>query len=988
MRWRWLCIALVGTIAAVCSEGWLSSRVEAQELAAPVQDNGKDPKLSSLLRRLRDAVPQKHVQPSDTSLVSMESLPKPIVEAVRARQMRITPNGEVQAYIEIDQITESVLRSIQGLGVKVQVIGDPQRTEPRNRVYTVVPTLQALVPMAMIQELENLSFVRYVALPDYAIPNTGSVDSQGDSILQADTVRSTTGGIHVDGTGISVGVISSGIGGIFATGCTACGPTANNPSPISLGDLPSATGTRNASGTLVSVSGGITAVRSYRSDMDLEDAIDGPGGAEGTGLLEIVHDLAPGTTLSFANADTTLEFEQAVDALSASNFVVVDDLSFGAPSFDGASSVSTNTATALNNNSNPIRAYITSAGNYALDHYEGLYTPSGTDGLPITGFPGNLHLFQGVPNDPLPVPGVTTDNGSFGPNFYDPVVSIPPNERVTVYLVWNDPVGTSNNDYDLFLVPLSCSGPQSGLPSPPCTISGAPLASSENPQTGTQNPVESISFLNGAASPVTLGIVIQNAKNMAAAVTFDLFIFGYGAKEGVSNHNFNTISGSIPAQSDAGGTPATVISVGAINQVQCPSPDNCTGLLERFSSQGPTQTTPQAPTPRIKPDLVAVDEVCITGAAGFGNTITSADLAAGVNCPVVAPTPYTPKLFGGTSAAAPHVAAVTALLLQAAPCLLNSSYNAGKGTPSSARVSIYNALTKGFAQSLPGYLEPVQNNQEGWGLVNALTSATGMLPLASAGANQTVSATSSGGSSVVLTGSGTDPNGCPLMAIQWSGDCGNGIASALHATVVCPIGVNTVRVGVSNNGSSFLPQSQVPYFTITVTDFMLSAAPTTATGPPGGSAIYTITVAPTAQGAFSSPVALSCSSGLPAGATCAFSPISVTPGAPGATSTLTIYTQGFGSSTRVMWPVFPHARLTSTEMIFASIVVAAFGLYSKRFRVRRAAGVVIGLVVFATLLGLSSCGSHTSTKPVTSTVTITGNSNQLSHTATVTLTVQ
>jgi hypothetical protein len=40
-------------------------------------------------------------------------------------------------------------------------------------------------------------------------------------------------------------------------------------------------------------------------------------GAEGTALLEIVHDLAPGAQLAFANADTDLAFNQAVNFLAA-----------------------------------------------------------------------------------------------------------------------------------------------------------------------------------------------------------------------------------------------------------------------------------------------------------------------------------------------------------------------------------------------------------------------------------------------------------------------------------------------------------------------------------------------------------------------------------------------------------------------------------------------------------------------------------------------
>ena len=63
-------------------------------------------------------------------------------------------------------------------------------------------------------------------------------------------------------------------------------------------------------------------------------------------MLEIVHDLAPGAQLYFANeADgTCMTFEQAVDFLALNTDVVVDDESCLTPPFDGTSDVSTNTA--------------------------------------------------------------------------------------------------------------------------------------------------------------------------------------------------------------------------------------------------------------------------------------------------------------------------------------------------------------------------------------------------------------------------------------------------------------------------------------------------------------------------------------------------------------------------------------------------------------------------------------------------------------------
>src|SRR5262249_22078825 len=152
----------------------------------------------------------------------------------------------------------------------------------------------------------------------------------------------------------------------------------------------------------------------------------------GTALLEIVHELAPGAKLSFANADTDMAFAQAVSFLAASNDVVLDDISFFGEPYDGTSAVSTNTARALNNTSYPIRAYCTSVGNAADEHYYGTYVDSGLDGASISGIttPGHLHLFQSS--------GDTTDVLGLGSQPYN-VIQLPQNGEVAIFLTWDDP---------------------------------------------------------------------------------------------------------------------------------------------------------------------------------------------------------------------------------------------------------------------------------------------------------------------------------------------------------------------------------------------------------------------------------------------------------------------------------------------------------------------------------------------------------------------
>jgi len=471
----------------------------APDGATPEPEPRKHPKLSTPLAELARALPQQRgLIPEGQRIApptgfSLRTLPKSGRDAVRTRMMRINKDAEVQVYILVTEVTEQNLRELQNAGAKIEL------QDKRQRI------VQARIPVTRLEEVAALPFVRFVRLPDYGIPGTGSVTTQGDAILKADQVRSMLG---VDGTGVRVGVISDGINGIFATGCTTCGPRTATPSPISTGDLPSATGTRNANGTLTLASGGITA-QSFSADGDLE------AGAEGTAMLEIVHDLAPGAQLLFANFETSLDFNEAVNFLSANADVVVDDIQFveipplgfsGAMPYDGTGAVSTNTASAFNSDANPIRARFVVPSNFARQHYREDFFDSGVDGAPIVGLPGNLHLFQRTAS--------TSDVLGLGPTVTDQI-HLPAGATVWVSLIWNDPLGASNNDYDLFLLRSGIFG---------CLNFPDVVAWSIDTQSGTQDPLEVIRYGNDTGADDDFCIVIQNSQNTAGVRNFNMFV--------------------------------------------------------------------------------------------------------------------------------------------------------------------------------------------------------------------------------------------------------------------------------------------------------------------------------------------------------------------------------------------------------------------------------------------------------------------------------
>jgi len=505
----------------------------------------------------------------------------------------------------------------------------------------VIETYMPLTAVSQVAQLPGTSHIQLVYRP---LANVGATTSQGATVMRSDVANK----LGYDGSGITVGILSDSYNTSqfynqppFPPGTITTNTALDD---VNSGDLPNNTSIPGCEG--------------LKFCAELDPSLFGPGTDEGRGMAQIVHDVAPGAQLCFGTAFAG-EVQFAINILNlALNWqcgadVIVDDvIYFDEPMFsDGLLAQAVDIV-----NQNGV-SYFSSSGNQAFSGYDS----------PLRIVPDSLARSshnQAVDLSTID-PSIDTAGGfhNFNPGFGPPVLS----QLITVSnpvfsFQWDDPfdfVDAGGNPLVTTDLDLLFFDPGTGQF----------LFAVNTDNFALDEPIELFS-LNGTGS---LRLVIsrkgtntvtgQPASNQATHIKYVVF----GSASGDYFSPLTPLTYGHNSASGANGVAAYRYNIfpGFPWNVPGTRAGQTRPELEYFSAPGPAViyiddngNRLRHPDFRLKPDMAAPD--------GVNTTFFPQPEIGGSDFEALYQVPDGFPNFFGTSAAAPHAAAVAALLLQKA----------------------------------------------------------------------------------------------------------------------------------------------------------------------------------------------------------------------------------------------------------------------------------------------------------------------------------
>jgi hypothetical protein len=585
---------------------WLTSL--SNTLAAdPSVPANVDSHLQRLIQRA------KNTAGPNTSLAP-QGLATPLAQPdLRDIPGRFDASGRVLVHIHLNgtQSIEAVEHALNSQHIQVQA---------KNATYRHGIMAAYLTP-EQVEAAARLAGVRAVTMEGKPHANVGAVTSEGAVVLKTDLVNKR----GIKGDGITIGVLSDSFN--TAQLNVQSPPATTAEQDVSTGDLP-----------VVNV---------------LEDFDNGGFGGtdEGRAMCQIAYDLAPHSNLSFATAFVSeVDFANNIVALraQANCEVIVDDISYSDdPVFsDGLLAQAVNTVAFSTSLPGHPAVYCSSAGNEGDNGYISTYRDLADKSVRTAGNHGNLKLDQVDPA--LTAGGWHNWNPNGGK---EPVttINVPPASpsftglSYNFFLQWDDVFDQADGittDFNILVFD------KDGNYHP--ELSGASDAFAiQQPYQQTGNLILGTTY-QIAITRTKKKDPLAPPPPAAHQLSIQTFLDGIGNITGKYFHasplnvrttyGHNSANGAIDCAAYVYDWTDKKPYQPAIEPYTSPGP-----VVIYFDQNGNRLTTPEL---RAKPEVAGVDGV---GTTFFGGPYQADQFA-----------------FFGTSAAAPHIAGVAALIIQAA----------------------------------------------------------------------------------------------------------------------------------------------------------------------------------------------------------------------------------------------------------------------------------------------------------------------------------